>query len=235
METRRFDLPIAATLRLQSRSGRVHVIAEPREDVEAECDHLESFGEDGGQTLVVRSSRGGSKPLTVRCPVDTDVVVSTHSGGVRLEGKFGSVYANTMSGPIEVDDAEEADLRSMSGGLTIGTCRGRCRMNAVSGRVTGGEVDATYANTISGSIKLDRANGEVRAKSVSGSIDIGASGDSNISVKSVSGKVRIVLPEGTQPQTFFKTRGRVRCECATGHDCRIDAVSLSGSIDVVPA
>lgn len=235
METRRFDLPVAVTLRLQSRSGRVLVIAEPREDVEAETDDLESFGEDGGQTLVIRSSRGGSKPLTVRCPVDTDVVISTHSGAIRLEGKYGSVYANTMSGNIEVDDAEEADLRSMSGGLTIGTCRGRCRMNAVSGKVTGGEVDATYANTISGSIKLDRVNGDVRAKTVSGSIDMAASGDSNIAVKTVSGRVRIVLPEGTEPQTSFKTRGRVRCEFNSGRDCRIEAASLSGSIDVVPS
>lgn len=235
METRQFDLPVAVTLRLQSRSGRVHVLAEPRDDVQAETDHIESFAEDSGGTLVVRSRRGGSKPLIVRCPVDTDVVVSTHSGNVRLEGKFGSVYVTTMSGSIEVDDAEEADLRSMSGGLTIGTCRGRCRLNAVSGRVTGGEVDATYANTISGSIKLDRVHGDVRAKTVSGSIDMAASGDNNIAVKTVSGRVRIVLPEGTEPQTVFKTRGRVNCAFTSGHDCRIEAASLSGSIDVVPS
>ena len=232
MESRNIDLPVAVALRLQSRSGRVHVIAEPRDDVAAETDRVESFLDDGGRTLVVRSSRGGSKPLTVRCPVDTDIVVGTHTGHVRLEGKFGGVYVTTMSGSIEVDDAEEADLRSMSGGLSIGTCRGRCRMNAVSGTVAGGEMDSALATTVSGSIKLRRVHGEVRAKSISGSIEMSASGDSNIAVKTVSGKVRIGLPEGTEPRTSFKTRGAVHCEFAAGDDCRIDAASLSGSHSV---
>jgi DUF4097 and DUF4098 domain-containing protein YvlB len=235
METRNIDLPVAVALRLQARSGRVQVIAEPRDDVEAETDSVESFFDDGGRTLVVRSSRGGSKPLTVRCPVDTDIVVGTHSGSVRLEGKFGSVYVTTMSGSVEVEDAEEADLRSMAGGLTIGTCRGRCRMNAVSGKVAGGEMDSALATTVSGSITFRQVHGDVRAKTISGSIDMGASGDSSITVKTVSGKVRIALPEGTEPQTVFKTRGHVRCDFPAGHDCRIEAASLSGSIDVVPA
>ena len=45
-EKRRYDLPVAATLRLQSRSGRITVIAEPRDDVEAETDALEAFKEE---------------------------------------------------------------------------------------------------------------------------------------------------------------------------------------------
>ena len=235
METRRYDLPVAITLKLQSRSGRVHAIAESRDDIEAETDSLESFLDDNGRTLVIRSSRGGSKPLTVRCPIDTDVVIGTHSGSVSLEGRFGIVRATTMSGNVSLADAEEADVRTMSGSIEVGTVRGRVRLNAISGKVTAVEVDSAMTSTVSGLIKLEKVLGDVRARSVSGSIDMHASGDSAIAVKTVSGRVRIILPEGTEPTTMFKTRGNVRCDFAQGRDCRIDAVSLSGSIEVVPA
>lgn len=235
METRRLDLPVGVILRLQSRSGKVLVIAEAREDVEVEADAIETRVEDGGNALLVRSSRGGSKPLTVRCPIDTDVQVGTQSAPVRAEGKFGAISVTTMSGGIEVEDAEELDARSLSGKVTVGRCRGRCRLNAVSGKIHGGDVDTAYAQSVSGSITFDRVLGDVRAKTVSGSIDLNALGDGEIAVKTISGKVRIALPEGTEPHTVFKTRGSVRCDFREGRDCRVEAHSLSGSIEVVPA
>ena len=234
-DVRSIDLPVAVTLRLQSRSAKVHVIAEPRDDVLAETDKVESFYDDDGRTLVVRSAKGGSRPLIVRCPVDTDIVIGTQSGSVKMEGKFGDVHVTTMSGGIDVGDVEDADLRSMSGSLTVATARGRCRLNAVSGSITGGHIDTVYANTVSGSIRIARVEGDIRAKTVSGSIEFAASGDGAIAVKTVSGRVRIALPPDTEPQTFFKTKGSVRCDFAAGSDCRIEAASLSGSIDVVPA
>lgn len=235
MERRRYDLPVAATLRLQSRSGRVHVIAEARDDVDAETDSLEAFSEDGGRTLLIRSSRGGAKPLVVRCPLETDVVIGTQSGSVKGEGRLGVVRVTTMSGSIQVESAEEADLRTMSGSIEVGACRGSCRASAISGKVSVGSADAAAANTVSGSIKLDRVHGSVKARSVSGSIEMRASGDSPIAVKTVSGKVRIELPPGTEPATYFKTRGHVLCDFPRGDDCRIEAASLSGNIEVVPA
>ena len=233
-EVRRIDMPVGVTLRLQSRSGRVNVIAEAREDIEAETDSVETRIEDNGGALLVRSSRGGSKTLTVRCPIDTDVSVGTQSGSVRLEGKFGAVSVTTMSGDIEIDDSEDLDARSMSGKLIINRCRGRCRLNAVSGKIHGADVDTAYVSSVSGSISFDRVVGDIRAKTVSGSIDLSALGDGVIAVKTISGKVRIKLPQGTEPQTHFKTRGSVRCEFPAGRDCRIEAQSLSGSIEVVP-
>jgi DUF4097 and DUF4098 domain-containing protein YvlB len=235
MDTVRLDLPVAVTLRLQSRSGKVHVIAEPRDDVEAETDKVHHFLDDDGRTLVVRSGRGGSKQLTVRCPIETDLVIGTQSGSVRLEGRLGVTRVTTMSGNVEVEDAEELDVRTMSGNIDVGVCRGRSRLNAISGRVSVVDTDVAHASTVSGSIKLARVAGDVRARSVSGTIDMRASGDSPIAVKTVSGKVRISLPEGTEPQTVFKTRGNVRCDFPRGDDCRIECASLSGSIEVVPA
>lgn len=235
METVRVDLPVAVTLRLQSRSGKLLLVAESRDDVQAETDAVNHFFDDDGRTLVVRSKHGGSKPLTVRCPIETDVVIGTQSAAVKLEGRLGVVRVTTMSGNVEVEDAEELDVRTMSGSIQVGTCRGRCRLNAISGGVSVRDADVALATTVSGSIKLSRVAGDVRARSVSGTIEMRASGDSPIAVKTVSGKVRIALPEGTEPQTFFKTRGNVRCDFPRGSDCRIECASLSGSIEVVPA
>ena len=53
METRWIDLPLALTLRVKSRSGKVPFVAEPRDDVRVETDIVESFTDDGGATLVV--------------------------------------------------------------------------------------------------------------------------------------------------------------------------------------
>jgi DUF4097 and DUF4098 domain-containing protein YvlB len=235
MDVRRFDVPVGVRVRLQSRSGKVHIIAEPRDDIEAETDRVESRAEDDGATLAIRSARGGSKTLTVRVPVDTDVSVGTQSGSVQAEGKLGSLSITTMSGGIEVDDVEDLDARSMSGKITVGRCRGRCRLNAVSGTIRGGDIDTAYAQSVSGSIKLDRVLGDVRAKTVSGSIELNALGEGVIAVKTISGKVRIALPEGTEPQTLIKTRGSMRCDFTEGRDCRIEVASMSGSIEVVPA
>ena len=79
MATHLFDLPVAVTLRLQSRSGRVDVIAEPREDLSVEGDRIESLTEDGGATLRIRNGNG-TRGFTVRCPAGTDVTVGTQSG-----------------------------------------------------------------------------------------------------------------------------------------------------------
>ncbi len=234
MGVHRFELPVAVTLRLQSRSGRVEVFAEPRDDVEAEGDKIESLFDDGGATLRVRNGHG-HKSFTVRCPIGTDVTIGTHSGAVHMEGEFGIVSVTTMNGKIEVERADEADLRSVSGSLTLAACRGRCRLNSGSGSVTAGSVGAASAGTMSGSIKLQHVDGSLKARSVSGSIDAACGGEGAIAVKTVSGKVHIELPADVEPQTRFRTiSGRVRCACPEGSDVLIEAMSVSGSIEVVP-
>jgi len=234
MTEQHFTLPVAATLRLQARSGGISVTAEPRDDVAIDGDRAKGGLDDDGRTLLIRSGHAGSKSMSVRCPVGTDVKVGTQSGSVTLDGRFGDVRVTTMSGKIQVDAAERADLRTMSGSLSVATCDGSCRMSAVSGSITGGDVDHAAAQTISGAMKFERVRGAFRARTVNGSIDVRAGGEGDIAVKTVAGSVRIALPAGTAIVPCINTRGSVRCLLPEGDDCRVDAVSLSGSIDVVP-
>jgi DUF4097 and DUF4098 domain-containing protein YvlB len=236
VDTGRFDLPVAVTLRVQSRSGKIELVAEPREDVLVEGDGFDAGAADNGTTFEIRAGRGGSRPVLVRCPAGTDVVIGTQSGNVRLEGDFGIVSVTTMSGGIDVGSADEADLRSGSGSIALKVCRDRCRMNSMSGSIVAGELGAAAAGTMSGSIRLDRVDGRLKARSVSGSIQAMCSGHGAIAVKTVSGKVHLALPSGTGLSTRFKTlSGKVRNPFPPGDDCYIEAMSVSGVIELVPA
>jgi DUF4097 and DUF4098 domain-containing protein YvlB len=236
VDLQHFDLPVAVTLRLHSRSGKIDVTAEPREDVIVEGDKFDAAGAEGGSVLEVRSGHGGSKSLSVRCPVGTDIVVGTQSGPVDMHGEFGLVSVTTMSGNIDVERADEADLRTAAGGVRLGSCGGRCRMNSMSGNITAGAVGAASAGTVSGSISIQRVAGRLKARSVSGSISAACGAEGEIAVKTVSGKVHLELPDGTALQTRFKTlSGKVRNPFPVGTDCRLEAVSISGSIELVSA
>jgi hypothetical protein len=234
VDIQHYALPIAVTLRLQSRSGKVHVIAEPRDDIEAQGDRLQMSEEDDGATLQLRAGRGSGN-LVVRCPAGTDIVVGTHSGSVRLEGRFGDVSITTMSGGIDLEAADQADLRTMSANISVGSCAGAARTSSISGRIDAGTAGSAVASTMSGAITFERVRGAFRARSVGGSIEASCDGEGAIAVKTVSGKVRLTLPAGMRLEACCKTMsGRVDCPFPSGGDLRVDAVSVSGSIQVVP-
>ncbi|HXK34415.1 MAG TPA: DUF4097 family beta strand repeat-containing protein [Dehalococcoidia bacterium] len=235
MEVRRFELPVAVTLRLQSRSGAVEVIAEPREDVEVEGHDVESLLDAGGSTLRIRAGRGHKKML-VRCPRGTDVVVGTMSGGVRLAGDFGRVSVTTMSGSIEVDEAEEVDARCGPGEIRIGRCAGHCRLSTASGSIEAREVGSCAVQTLSGGVRIGMVNGKLRARTVSGRIEATTRGGGPVQVQSVSGRVRIGLPAGVAVSPRFKTiSGKVRSAFPKGDDIVVEGMTVSGSIELVPS
>jgi hypothetical protein len=235
MESQRYDLPVAVTLCVQSRSGRVEVVAEPRDDVYVEGEGFDAREANGGAALEIRAGRGGSKPVAVRCPVASDVVIGTHSGSVRTTGELGAVSVTTMSGGIEVEAADEADLRTTSAGIRVGNIRGRSRLNTVSGRIEAERLGACSCGTMSGGVRLGQVAGPLKARTVSGRIEASSTGEGPISVKSVSGGIEIGLPEGTTISKRFKTvSGRLRCPFPDGDDVHIDAMTVSGSIELVP-
>lgn len=235
MDVRRFDLPVAVTLRLQSRSGPVEVIAEPRDDVEVEGRDVESLLDDGGSTLRIRAGRGHKKML-VRCPRGTDVVVGTMSGSVRMEGDFGSVCVTSMSGSIEIDHADEVDARGGSGGIRVGRCAGDCRLSTASGAIEAHELGSCAVQTMSGGVRIGIVNGKLRVRTVSGRIEAATTGHGPVQVQSVSGRVQIGLPEGVAVSPRFKTiSGKVRCSFPPGDDVVVEAMTVSGSIELLPS
>ena len=110
------------------------------------------------------------------------------------------------------------------------------RPSALSPSMSTSSRGSAMASTVSGPIRLDHVNQNVRARSISGSVEVSCEGHGGvIAIETVSGRVRIALPEGTEPEVRMKSLGRVRSDLRSGDDCVVRARSLSGSIEVVSA
>jgi DUF4097 and DUF4098 domain-containing protein YvlB len=210
----RYKASPGASLKVASASGQIVVTAEDREDFEIDPPDRRIEMSDDGRLLAVHSR---SSNLHVRCPTGTNVKVGAMSGKVRLEGDFGSVKVNAVSGSIEVDTAlGDVDIRSVSGNLRLGSCRGECSINSKSGRVSIGHV----------------AKG-ARAATISGSVELGTAGEYDVEVKTISGRVTVLVDESKYPRVRFRTlAGKLHCDSPQGNDFEIRAASVSGSIDI---
>ena len=229
----RFDLPSGATLRVVTRRGHVDVTAEDREDVAVETTGaLEAKTAVDGKTLILDGRRSSAR-LEVRCPTGTSVSIGTISGHVSLSGVFGSVGVATTSGSVRVDRATRVDLRSVSGDLSVVSCDDRCHLLTASGRIIAEATGSADVCSASGAVRLGRAAGPVSICTVSGQVELGASGKDGVAVRTVSGAIKVKVPQGRQPSAHLRSvSGRVRCDCPEGTDFDLNAASFSGAIEV---
>jgi len=214
-------------LRISRRSGKVRVVANAGTPVSVEGGTLES-NDDGSLEIHSRTS----STLEVQCPTGSDLTISTASGAIEVRGEVGSVRVTTKSGSLEIERASEIDARGASGKVNVGACARECHVVFVSGNVHIGEAGRAVVATVSGNIEADDVD-DAEVKTVSGKIDIGARGGGKLSARSISGSVKISVPDGDRPTTRLKSvSGRVRCECSPGDDGSISAKTVSGGIEV---
>lgn len=229
-------VPGHAELRINTSSGKVLVAAEERADVlvEAGVRSPDEVERDPTGRMRLTSARGGSTDLELRCPAGTDLVVGTLSGHIQLRGRFGAVRVNTVSGDVDAEAADELDVRSISGHIRVDSCAGDCLLRTKSGRTEVGKARDARISSISGKIRIDETTGTVRAQTVSGNVELGTERDGDVAVQTMSGSVRVAVPDGVRPQTRLSSlSGRPRSECEEGSDCQIAVRSLSGKIEVV--
>lgn len=231
------EIPGHLELHVGTRSGRVSVQAEDRDDLHIESDapiREEKIRVDATGRVSLKSSRGGSGWLKLRVPAGSDLTIGTVSGNVELRGSVGRARITTVSGKIDVDRAEALDARTISGTITVDRCAGRCRLQSKSGSVSCNEAGQAQASTISGRIKLDDVSGNVVANSASGRIEVALLNASDVVVRTMSGAVKVQVPKGVRPHPNLRSlTGKPRFECERGDDCYIKAKSLSGKIEVL--
>jgi len=220
---------------ISSRSGRVTVVAEERADILI----LEGAGvadivrDEAGQISI--STGNGSSALELRCPRGADVRVGTISGRVELRGNFGKVHVTTTTGNIDLDEASAIDARTVSGSISVGRCAIKCRLSTKSGRAEIRHAENADVATVSGKVSVDASSGSVNVKTASGSVAIGASGQNDVAVQTLSGSVTVRVPRGTRPAAFLRSlTGKPRLDCEAGTDCRVAVSTMSGKIEVVP-
>ena len=218
-------------VRVSLASGSVTVIAENRTDVVAEGDATVERVDDHAEIVTKRAS----KPVTIRCPVGTDVVVGTRSGALHLQGRLGAVRATTMSGRIEVDTVRSVDARATSGSITVGVCDETCRARTKSGSVRVGTAGSVEVTVGSGRIRIEHVRAAAHVRAISGTVEIDADGDGAIEVETMSGSVTVTLPADRRPSLRGKSlSGRRRVEMPEGDDVEVRVKTLSGSVTVRP-
>jgi DUF4097 and DUF4098 domain-containing protein YvlB len=213
-------------VRIETRSGNIRL--EAVEGAEVSVVGGEIREERDGTTLI----KGGSKRLEVVVPSGADVTIGTHSGSVELRGWVGSARISTKSGSIEVDRAHALDARTASGSVRVERCDGECRVVVVSGSVKIGRAGRASLSCVSGTIQADQVD-DAEVKNVSGTTELGANATGRVTVRSVSGKVKISVPSDRCPATRLRSvSGKIRCDCDQGHDGEVDVKTVSGTIQV---
>ncbi|MDO8362673.1 MAG: DUF4097 family beta strand repeat-containing protein [Actinomycetota bacterium] len=152
------------------------------------------------------SLRGRSCRLVVTVPSGTDVTIDSASAEVRLAGSLGSVRVRTASGDIEIDASRRCEVTTASGDISCGTVDGDATITSISGdcsvRGVGGRMEATLT---SGDLRVDHCAGDLAVVSTSGSARIGHCGGAEVSLRSLSGDVRVGLPSGIRVDADIST------------------------------
>ena len=156
--------------------------------------------------------RGRSCRLMVTVPPGTDVEIDAASATVRLVGVLGAVRLRTASGDVTFDRVAHLDVTSASGGVTGDRVDGDVSLTAISGNCSFQRVDGRMrASLTSANLRVDECAGDLTVVTTSGTTRIGHCGGSDISVRSVSGDVRLGLPTGIRVEAELSTvSGRAR-------------------------
>lgn len=145
----------------------------------------------------------------ISAPATAEVRVATVSGNVRIKSIEGDAEIHTISGDVQLDNP--------GGSLTIHTVRGNVTVH--EGRVSNARIVTTSGDTsldgvhgalaitsTSGAISVRNiTQGPVNLKTTSGTISIDGALSGDIDIASVSGDVRMKLPEDASFRLFVRT------------------------------
>jgi hypothetical protein len=197
------------TVEVDNVAGRVEVTGWDRPEVEVtgtigdRVDRVDLITSDKHTTVRVvlpqnSYSRGDdSAALMVHIPSKSLLIASVVSADLSTHGLLGEQQLRTVSGDIDGELAQEAQVHSVSGSVKLAASAGPLEVHSVSGDITvNGATGEVRVGTVSGSATLvlgsvTRAHFETvsGAVTVSGSLAPGA----ELEARSVSGSLRFTL------------------------------------------
>jgi hypothetical protein len=225
MLERSFHTPLPLELEVGIPSGDIEVETTEGEESNITVDGDDRLLEeveirhDGNRLVVAYRGKGkfgfslsplslvfGSE-LRVRAsvPHGAEVKVKTASADTRLDGHFGAVGVNSVSGDLRVrgDIAGNASVKTVSGDADLDHVDGDMSAHTVSGDLRIGPVTGSAeTKTVSGDIRFQSVTaGDVRFTSVSGDVEIGIAHGSAVDVDagSTSGDLSSEVPLGSEP------------------------------------
>lgn len=206
--------------------------------------------EDGDRRLVVTAQPGeggflGLGFLTARArigvvaPPTTIPDLTTTGGGISVRGDFplaDPLMLRTATGDMEVVGAATAlDIRTAAGDARVDVVRPLERLFArtSSGNIQlAGGARRVHVDTASGDVWLDNLSGSVEVETATGRITLRwdrLESDDEVLVRTSSGRIHIVLPEGVAAGgTVRTTAGAIRSDLPGTVNAAGDSVELAG-------
>jgi len=148
---------------------------------------------------------GSELRVRASVPHGAQVKVKTASADARLDGHFGPVAVNSVSGDLRVrgEIAGNASVKTVSGDADLDRVDGDMSAHTVSGDLRIGPVaGSAETKTVSGDIRFQSVTaGDVRFTSVSGDVEVGIAHGSAVDVDagSTSGDLSSEVPLGSEP------------------------------------
>lgn len=151
-------------------------------------------------------SRSRGVRIVAEVPHRCDVTVKSASAGMNMRGALGTVRVRSASGDLDIDEVERLDVSTASGDARVKVVNGDAGFKSASGDIA--------VNSTSGRLGASSASGDLVAHSVGGGVDVGtASGDvtigrcngNDISVRTLSGDIRVGLPAGIRVEPEINT------------------------------
>jgi hypothetical protein len=221
-----FHTPLPLELEVGIPSGDIEVETTEGEESNITVDGDERLLEDveirrdGSRVVVAYRGKGkfgfslsplslvfGVNELRVRAslPHGAGVKVKTASADTHLDGHFGPLGINSVSGDVRLrgETAGATAIKTVSGDAELDHVDGDLSAHTVSGDLRiGPTTGSTDLKTVSGDIRLEAVTaGDVRFTSVSGDIEIGIANGSALDVDagSTSGDLSSEVPLASEP------------------------------------
>jgi DUF4097 and DUF4098 domain-containing protein YvlB len=225
MLERTFHTPLPLELEVGIPSGEIEVETTEGEESNITVDGDERLLEevevrhDGNRLVVAYRGKGkfgfSLSPLTLvfgselrvraRLPHAAAVKVKTASADTKLDGHFGPLGINSVSGDVRLrgEVGGAANIKTVSGDADLDRVDGDLSAHTVSGDLRiGPTAGSSDLKTVSGDIRVQSVTaGDVRFTSVSGDIEVGIAQGSVLDVDagSTSGDLSSEVPLASEP------------------------------------
>lgn len=161
--------------------------------------------------------------LTLLTPSEIVPDITTTTGNLQIQGDFPNarpLHLRTSTGDAEmIGAAASIDFRSSAGDLHAEVMR---PLESLVARTASGDVSLTGGARL---VRVDTASGRIWLRNLSGDADVSTSTskitlswdrlgpDASVRIRSSSGRVQLIVPEGIRPQgTLRTTTGSVHSE-----------------------
>ncbi len=152
-----------------------------------------------GDTIVASGERRSRAYVRARVPAGANLHLTSASGDIRVTVPVDRLEASTASGDISFDSSTRLEVKTASGSVRGNRVQGEARCVTASGDLNIARLDdRADLSTASGDIGIGHASGDTSGASLSGDIRIDRFDGPALSVKSMSGSIRLGIPPRTR-------------------------------------